>query len=138
MIPWPLAALSVLYGLLAFLSAVRLVECIAQQSSAGIVWTVLWLVIASGACIGLPAQKEWGRRFAVVGAALFTVAAIIGAVVLVVRVPPHPQQALLETVLAGVALIIIRYLRRPVIKAQFQASQQASPEGGMHRWITHW
>ena len=119
MVPWPLAALSILYGLLAFLSAVRLVECIAQQSVAGILWTALWLVLAAGACIGLPAQKEWGRRFAVVGASLFTVAAIVGAVILVAHVPPQPQQALLETLLAGVALIVIRYLSRPVIKARF-------------------
>ena len=120
MIPWPLAALSILYGLLAFLSAVQMVTCIAQQSAAGVVWTALWLVLAAGACIGLPAQKEWGRRFAVVGAALFTVAAIIGAVVLVVHTPPQPQQALLETLLAGVALIVVRYLRRPIVKAQFR------------------
>ena len=119
MIPWPLAALSILYGLLAFLSAVRLVECIAQPSAVGVAWTALWLVLAAGACIGLPAQKEWGRRFAVVGAALFTVAAIIGAVVLVVRTPPHPKFALLDTLLAGVALVVIRYLRRPVIKSKF-------------------
>ena len=119
MIPWPLAALSILYGLLAFLSAVRLVECIAQPSAVGIAWTALWLVLAAGACIGLPAQKEWGRRFAVVGATLFTAAAIVGAVLLVVRVPPQPQQALLETMLAGTAIIVIRYLKRPVIKSQF-------------------
>ena len=120
MIPWPLAALSLLYGLLAFLSAVRLVECLARGMAAGVAWMAVWVVIASGACVGLPAQKEWGRRFAVVGAVLFTAAAIVGAVVLVVRVPPQPQQALLETVLAGVALVVIRYLSRPVIKAKFQ------------------
>lgn len=120
MIPWPLAALSILYGLLAFLSAVRLAGCIARGTVAGIVWTALWLLVASAACIGLPAQKEWGRRCALVGAILFTAAALVGAVMLVMRTPPQPQQALLETVLAGVALVVLRYLRRPVIKAQFQ------------------
>ena len=119
MVPWPLAALSILYGLLAFLSAVRLVECIAQQSAAGVAWTALWLVLAAGACIGLPAQKEWARRFAVIGAALFLTGAVVSALVLVVRTPPHPKFALLDTLLAGTALIVIRYLRRPVIKSKF-------------------
>ncbi len=119
MIPWPLAALSMLYGLLAFLSVVRLTACLAQHDVMSSVWTALWLAVTAGACIGLPGQKEWGRRCAVGGAALFTAAAIISAVVVVVRVPPQPRYALLDTLLAGAALIVMRYLRRPVIKAQF-------------------
>ena len=120
MIPWPLAALSILYGLLAFLSVVRLTECLARGMLAGGLWSMLWVVVASGACIGLPGQKEWGRRLAVFGAILFMAAALIGAVILVVRVPPQPRLALLETLLAGLALMVLRYLTRPHIKGQFR------------------
>ena len=123
MIPWPLAALSMLYGSLAFLSAVHLMTCLAQRDVVSSIWLVLWLAVTAGACIGLPGQKEWGRRCALAGALLFLVTAIVVAFMALLVSPPQPRVALTVTLLAGAPMIILRYLRRPVVKAQFQQTQ---------------
>ena len=109
-----------LYGLLAFLSAVHLTTCLAQRDLLSVVWTLLWLAVTAGACIGLPGQHEWGRRCAVAGAIAFLIAAMVAALMAIFTAPPRPQAALTATLLAGVPLIILRYLRRPIIKAQFK------------------
>ena len=120
MIPWPLAALAVVYGLLAFLSAVRVVTCLAVRDWLGVGWSGLWFAVTAVACVGLPAQRELGRKCAIIGAVLFLPVALRVAVQHVLQTPPRPDGALISVALAGVAMIILRYLRRPVIKAQFK------------------
>ena len=125
MIPWPLAALTILYGLLAFLSAVQLITCAAQHQLAGGLWSTLWFVVTAASAIGLPSKSEWGRRCAVAAAAFFVAGALAAALVLVTHRPPEPGRALVDTLLAGAALVVIRYLSRPVIKEQFRSARTA-------------
>ncbi len=119
MIPWPLALLTMVYGLLAFLSAVQVITCAAQHALAGGLWSLVWFLLTSASAVGLPSRYAWARRCAVLTALLFVISALVGATILVLRQPPQPRAALGETLLAGVALIVIRYLTRPPIKAQF-------------------
>ena len=66
---------------------------------------------------GLSLLKPWARRLAVGASSLMMAATLSFAALLIARA--HPVAGLMATLSAGVHVLIIRYLRRPMIKTLF-------------------
>ncbi|MBI4343821.1 MAG: hypothetical protein HY601_03285 [Candidatus Omnitrophica bacterium] len=110
MVPWPVAALALGYGLLAALSAAALW----QRPG---VWPAAWLALSAAAMLGLPLLKPWARMAALAGLWWLVASLLVLAGVLVGAA--RPLDGLLVTCAAGGLLIPMRYLRRPQVKAWF-------------------
>ena len=117
MIPWPVALLTLFYAVVATLSAATVWRVAAGVVARPLIWPVLWLGLSSGVMFGLPLLKPWGRGLAIVAsvAMVLMTLAIAGLLVAAGR----PVGGLLATFGAGVHILAVRYLRRPVIKALF-------------------
>lgn len=117
MVPWPVAALSLWYAVVATAAAAALWRVAAGISPHGIVWPAVWLAVAGSASVGLPLLKPWARILAIVGSVLLTVTTLAVAAVLV-RVG-RPMGGVVAALSAGVHLVAIRYLQRPTIRVYF-------------------
>ena len=117
MVPWPIALLTLFYAVVATLSASAVWKIAAGIVARPIVWPVLWLGLSSGVMFGLPLLKPWGRGLAIVAsvAMALTTLAVAGLLVSTGR----PVGGLLAAFGAGLHILVVRYLRRPVIKALF-------------------
>jgi hypothetical protein len=118
MIPWPLALLSLFYGVIATLSAATLWQIAAGAVARPAVWPLVWLALSGGAMMGLPLLKPWGRALTLAASVLMTATTLAIAAALVAS--GRPGLSLLATVSAGAHILAIRYLRRPAIKLLFQ------------------
>ncbi|MBI2496350.1 MAG: hypothetical protein HYY90_01975 [Candidatus Omnitrophica bacterium] len=117
MVPWPIALLSLFYGVIATVSAATLWKTFSGASDRPLLWPAMWLALSSGVMCGLPLLKPWARGLAVAASALLV--AITLAVAGVVVLAGRPLMALVATVGAAVHVIAIRYLTRPAVKAWF-------------------
>lgn len=117
MVPWPIALLTLFYGLLAAVSAAAVWKIATGALSRPIIWPVVWLTLSATLMCGLPLLKPWARRAAVFGSA--ALAAVTLAFAAVVAGSGRPALALAGALLAGTHFIIIRYLQRPQTKAYF-------------------
>jgi hypothetical protein len=118
MVPWPVALLSVFYGVIATLSAATVWQVATGAVDRPMLWPVLWLAMSAGVMCGLPLLRPWGRSLAIVASWLLVAVtlAIAGLVVMAGR----PVVGLLATVSGAVHVAAIRYLRRPAVKAYFR------------------
>ena len=120
MVPWPIALVSLFYGLLTALSAVSLWKIVIGASAQSPIWPMVWLAVSVLAMCGLPFGKPWARSLAVWGFVALTVMTLSVAGLLVMG--GKPVAALLSTMSAVVYLIGIRYLSRPMMNAWFSNS----------------
>ena len=115
MVPWPIALLAIFYACIASSSALMLV-----QAGRGIsAWPAAWGALSALLVWGLVMMKPWARRLAVWSSAAMTLAALLNALMAVIPTPPNPKLALAATGIAGLQLVIIRYLTRPRVRSWF-------------------
>ena len=69
--------------------------------------------------IGLAWLKPWARRLAIWTSVLMMLGAMGVAGIALAKASPQPMRSLMATGLAGVQLVVIRYLTRPHVKAWF-------------------
>ena len=117
MVPWPIALLTLFYGLLAAVTGATVWKIITGTLQRSIVWPVVWLALSTAVMCGLPLLKPWARRLALIGSA--GLGLITLAVALLVAGAGRPGLGMLGALLAGTHVIVIRYLRRPTVKAYF-------------------
>jgi hypothetical protein len=117
MVPWPIALLTIFYGMVAALSAATIWQIATGAVARPLLWPILWLTVSAGVMCGVPLLKPWGRALAIIASWLMVVVtlAIAGLVVMAGR----PLLGLLATVSGTVHVVAIRYLRRPAVKAYF-------------------
>ena len=117
MVPWPIALLTLLYGVIATASAATVWRVVIGISEQSLLWPLTWLTLSVGAMCGLPLLKPWGRVLAIWTSVLLLLVtlAIAG---LSVR-SGHPLGGLLAAFIAGTHALVIRYLQRPAVKVLF-------------------
>lgn len=120
MVPWPVALLSLFYGILATLSAASVWRALIGDSQRSLVWPIVWFAVSASVMCGLPLLKSWARQLAVFSSACLALLMLSAAGLFAMG--QQPLGGLLATLGAGVHLVIIRYLRRPVVKAYFTPS----------------
>ena len=136
MVPWPIALLSLFYGVIAAVSAAIVWKILAGVHHPGpvgagqsIMWALCWLVLAIGVTCGLPLLKAWARGWAVFGSVVMMITTL--AVAGLLAASGHPLGALIATVSAATHVVIIRYLQRPAVKAYFLGDvSHRSPDTG--------
>ena len=124
MVPWPIALLTLFYGVIATLSAATLWQIATGVITRPILWPALWLALSAGVMLGLPLLKPWGRGLAIAASVLMTLTTLAIAAGLIST--GHPVASLAATVSAGAHVLAIRYLTRPAIKAYFVSPVQHS------------
>ena len=117
MIPWPIAFLTLFYGVIATLSAATIWRIATGVIARPLLRPLAWLAVSSSVTFGLPLLKSWGRTVTVAASALMALTTLAVAGLLVVG--GRPLAALLVAVAAGGHILVIRYLQRPAIKAYF-------------------
>ena len=117
MIPWPIALLTLLFGVMATLSMASIIKIITGFIARPLIWPVVWFGMSAVAMAGLPFLKPWSRIVAVVGLVAMTVVTLSVAGLLILQ--GRPLAALLATFGSVVYLIALRYLGRPQVKTWF-------------------
>jgi hypothetical protein len=117
MVPWPIALLTLLFGVMATLSLAGVVRIVTGLTTKPLIWPALWMVVSAGAAAGLPFLKPWARTLAVTGLVAMAAVALSVAGVLVLQ--GRPAAALLSTSGSVVYVIALRYLGRPHVRAWF-------------------
>ncbi len=120
MVPWPIALLTLFYGVIAAISAATAWKVTTGVLDRSLLWPVVWLAGSVGVMCGLPLLKPWARWLAVLGSWVFVLITLSIAGLLARA--SHPVAALGSTVGAAIHLMILRYLGRPAVKAYFQAT----------------
>lgn len=118
MVPWPIALLSLFYTTLAVVSAATLWKILTGESPQSLAWAAVWFGLSAGLMCGLPLLKPWARRLAVYVSWLLVVTTLAIAGVLVAG--GRPLGVLWTTVASGMQVLVIRYLRRPTVRAWFE------------------
>ena len=124
MIPWPIALLTLFYGVIATCSAAAAWKISVGISRQSLLWPLVWLVFSGGAMIGLPLLKRWGRLSAILTSVFLTLATLATAG-LFVRAH-QPLAGLLTALATSAPLSAIRYLQRPIVKGYFGMSSQSA------------
>jgi len=124
MVPWPIALLTLFYGVIATLSAAMVWRTAHGEVSVQFAWAALWLICSGGAMCGLPLLRPWGRALAVWTSALLIVATLAMAGVLVAA--GRPGIGLAVTLSAACHYLMIRYLQRPSVKTWFEGQEPAT------------
>ena len=132
MVPWPIALLSVFYGLIATVSAATAWKIAAGGLTRPVVWPMAWLALSASLMVGLPLLKPWARRLAIVGSALLALVMLSLAGLLVMA--GRPLSALAAALGAGVHVVTIRYLQRPLVRLWF--AKRCPTERGAWRTST--
>ena len=121
MVPWPIALLTLFYGMLATISLGMVWRIVTGASHQPLVWALLWLGLSAGVMCGLPLLKAWARTLAVFGSVVMMVLMLMIAAFVINA--GHPLGALLTTFGAGLHVVIIRYLQRPVVRKLFENAE---------------
>ncbi len=119
MIPWPIAFLSMGYALLATSSAAALWRAVQGEAHASLVWQGLGGVLSGILVVGLAMLKPWARKLAIGASVVMMLGALGVAVMAVLQTHPQPLQGLMATGIAGLHLVVMRYLTRPHVKRWF-------------------
>ncbi len=119
MVPWPITVVCGLYAVIATSAAAAVWRALSGEGVAAIGWSWFWLAMAGSIVAGLAFMKPWGRRLAVWGSLALLVGTMGSAVLAVMQAHPQPLRSMTATGLAGVYLVVIRYLTRPRVKAWF-------------------
>ncbi len=118
MVPWPVALLTLFYGVIAALSAAMVTRILTGVSHQSVWWPIAWLALSAGAVCGLPLLTSWGRRLAIAVSSLLILATLAAAGVLVAA--GRPGIGLLVTFSTGCHYLMIRYLQRPSVTTLFR------------------
>ena len=124
MVPWPIALLTLFYGMLAAVSGVGVWKIVTGVVHRSLVWPVAWLGLSVAVMCGLPLLKSWARRLAVAGSAGLGVVTLGGA--LLIAGAGRPGLGLLGALLAGTHVVVIRYLQRPEVRKCFEVAKWRS------------
>ncbi len=124
MIPWPIALLTLFYGVLAAASAAGVLRILSGLDHRQLFWVAAWLILCSVVMCGLPLLKSWARMLAIIGSLLMTVMTLTVAALLVAT--DRPGIALAATFAAAIHVLIIRYLQRPVVQRLFEDGARSS------------
>ena len=119
MVPWPIALLSLWYGVVAALSAAALWKVSSGMVQQPLIWPLSWLIVSTGAMVGLALLRSWGRVLAILGAWMLVLVTLAMSGLLIVR--GQPLVALATTLASGCDILAIRYLKRPSVKAYFSS-----------------
>ena len=125
--PPPIAVLALFYSLIATLSAAMVWRIVSETSHRSLPWAVGWLVLSAAVMCGLPLLRPWARRLAILGSTLLLVMMLAIACRLVASA--QPGWGLAAALGAGVHVLIIRYLRRPSVRASFSSHAAQWPRG---------
>lgn len=117
MIPWPIALLTLFYGVLATVAGAGLWRALVSPNGSG-GWTVLGFVLCAAATIGLPLMKDWARKLAI-GIAVWIAVVTLAYAALLVKAG-EPGLALAATFSTAIEWLIVRYLRRPAVTSWFR------------------
>ena len=117
MVPWPIALLTLFFGVIAAASGATAWKVLNGVSERSFTWSVAWLALSMAIACGLPLLKPWARKLAVIGTWLLAVMTLAISAFLILS--GRPLAALGSTLGTVVYLIIIRYLGRPAVKAFF-------------------
>lgn len=120
MVPWPIALLTLCYGVIAAASAAAVWKAAVGASAQPLVWPLLWLALSGSVMCGLPLLRAWARTLAITASTAMMGMTLAVAGLFVMR--GRPLAGLLATLGAGVHVLVIRYLRRPSVRAWFLAS----------------
>ncbi|MBI3088058.1 MAG: hypothetical protein HYY91_04150 [Candidatus Omnitrophica bacterium] len=119
MIPWPIALLAGLYAVLGTCSAAALWRILQGQEARSPLWPMAWTVVSGAIVVGFAFLKPWARTLAIWSAAFTLVGSLSAALLAVLRPHPEPMRSVTATAMAGVYLLVLRYLTRPHVKAWF-------------------
>ena len=122
MVPWPIALLTLFYGIVAAVSAATLWRILIGVTERPMAWPLVWLALSAGAMCGLPLLQAWGRRCAVWTSWLLTASTLAGSALLVAS--GRPAAGLAVTFSAALHLLVIRYLTRPSVKRWFGETRE--------------
>lgn len=122
MIPWPIALLSLFYAAIATLAGATVYRILTGAAERQLLWQALWLVSAGGAALGLALLKPWGRKLAM-WTSLALMAVLLAFAGLLAVPAQEPGWGLLVACVAGMQYLAVRYLRRPMVKAWFEAEK---------------
>ncbi len=128
MIPWPIALLTLFYGVIGTASLAMLWRGGLAEPK---LWSLVWVVFSGGAMLGLPLQRPWGRALAVCTSLLLLAVTLAIAGLLVASGRPVP--ALTAACLAGAHVAVIRYLQRPAVKSYFSQGERCEVIGERER-----
>ena len=117
MVPWPMALLTLFYGVIATTSAADAWRVMQGTSAHALAWPLAWLVLSGGAMCGLPLLKRWGRALAVSTSLLLTLATLAAAALLIGA--GRPGAGLLVSLSTAFHAVVVRYLQRPDVKSYF-------------------
>ncbi len=117
MLPWPIALLALFYGAIAAVSGVALYKSLNGLSQQAAVWPGIWLGASAGATYGLILLRPWARPLTIAASMALSLVTLGIAAALVAT--SHPLGGLAATLGAGVHVLIIRYLRRPMVRTFF-------------------
>lgn len=126
MVPWPIALLTVFYGMVAAFSAATAWRILSGAVEQLLAPQLIWLALSAGAMGGLPLRKAWGRRLAI-WTSLLLMIAMVATAVLVGVVGRHPLLGIVMACGAGLHVLAIRYLQRPDVKQWFGLKIASSP-----------
>ena len=121
MVPWPIALLTLFYGMVAACSAAAAWQIVTGAAHRLLLPQLVWLAFSAGAMGGLPLLKPWGRRLAIWTSTLLMITMLAAAALLAV-VGHRPLFGLLMACGAGLHVLAIRYLQRPLVKSWFISS----------------
>lgn len=124
MIPWPIAILALLYGVVASCAALTSWKIAMGLLSRPLLIQLAWLALSTGATIGLLFLKPWGRLLAL-GTSLLLMVALFAVSSMLVFAARERGWGMLVALIAALQLLPIRYLRLPKVKALFRAGQVA-------------
>ena len=127
MVPWPIAVLTLFYGVIATLAAARVWKIVQGASRQSLPCAVGWLALSVVLMGGLPLLRPWARRLAIFGSVVWTVLTLAVAGVLVAA--RHPVAACGAAGGAALHLIVIRYLRSPAVHAYFAGTPRRHLDG---------
>lgn len=117
MVPWPIALLTLYYGLVAATSAAMAWKALLGISHQPLIWPMAWLALSASAMCGLPLARAWGRRLAIWTSVLLIVATLAFSGILILA--GRPGIGLLVTLSTAGHFMAIRYLQRPVVRNYF-------------------
>jgi len=129
MIPWPIALVVLLYGLIAASSAARMWQGIASRSVSSSAWSLAWCLMAGAVVVGLAWLRPWARRLAVWSSLVMMLGALGAALFTILQPTPHPRHSLVATGMASLYLVVSRYLSRPRVKAWFGVGERGKVKG---------
>ena len=116
MVPWPIALVCVGYAVIATSAAALMV----RGQGLAVCWSGLWALLSAAVVVGLAGLRPWARRLAVWASAGMMLSALALSLLLAIQAQPDARHSLLATGMAGLQLLLVRYLTRPHVKRWFE------------------